>query len=114
MNGTVMGPVVTPPLSKATAQEVGVGERGEYKHDGIEGYQQPLEVYTQQDTYHAHHKEEANAHRDSQHKHIGVDVRYVVGQYLQIGSAIVMAMPRIKLSMTMSGTFLDFVMREPR
>lgn len=25
-----------------------------------------------------------------------------------------MAMPRIKLSMTMSGTFLDFVMREPR
>lgn len=84
MNGTVMGPVVTPPESNAHGQERVGHERRQSEYHNVEADEQPRKVPSEQDAQERHHQEEPHAggHREDEHavRHRG----RLAGQYLQV------------------------------
>ena len=82
MKGTVMGPVVTPPESKATARN-SFGTNAARRKDGsVKDDQQPGQRDAQQHTQEGHDEEDAHAHSHREDEgHVG-DGGYLVRKHL--------------------------------
>ena len=83
MKGTVMGPVVTPPESKAMDQKKLFRHKCSQKEDGsVKDNQQPGQRDAQQHTQEGHDEEDAHAHSHREDEgHVG-DGGYLIGKHL--------------------------------
>lgn len=84
MNGTVMGPVVTPPESKATLKK-SFGRKGRQdKYHGVADHQERRKGHGKQHTQEGDHQKGPNpaGHRQDQ-RHIG-HRRHLARQHLEI------------------------------
>ena len=84
MKGTVIGPVVTPPESKAMLRKSGVRKRRQQKYQGVAAQQQPAQLEAREDAPHAQRQKQPDAHAHRYQQHHVVDVRHRLRQHLQI------------------------------